>query len=39
VGAFDDLTELQRHAVELRADSAGWMPWNYRTALAKVAPS
>ena len=39
VGAFDYLTELQRHAVELRADPAGWMPWNYRTALAKAAPS
>jgi len=39
VNPFDYLTELQRHAAELRADPAGWMPWNYRTALAKVAPS
>jgi len=27
---FDYLTELQRHAAELRAAPKQWMPWNYR---------
>ena len=27
---FDYLTELQRHARELAANPACWMPWNYR---------
>ena len=30
VGAFDYLTELQRHAAEVAAKPADWMPWNYR---------
>jgi len=30
VGAFDYLTELQRHAGELSANPGDWMPWNYR---------
>lgn len=30
IGSFDYLTELQRHARELAADPADWMPWNYR---------
>jgi hypothetical protein len=38
VGAFDYLTELQRHAAELRTDPAAWMPWNYQANLAKAAP-
>lgn len=38
VGAFDYLTELQRHAAELRTDPAAWMPWNYRANQAKAAP-
>ena len=28
--SFDYLTELQRHAQELAANPAVWMPWNYR---------
>jgi transposase len=30
---FDYLTQLQRHAEELAAAPAQWMPWNYRQAL------
>jgi transposase len=30
--SFDYLTELQRHAGELAANPAQWMPWNYRDA-------
>jgi len=33
---FDYLTELQRHAQEVAAKPACWMPWNYRDALALV---
>lgn len=32
---FDYLTELQRHAKEVRAHPEQWMPWNYRKALAR----
>ena len=35
VNPFDYLTELQRHADELAAKPADWMPWNYRTALER----
>src|SRR3954453_1637718 len=31
--SFDYLTELQRHARELTANPAAWMPWNYRETL------
>src|SRR3954471_9147657 len=31
--SFDYLTELQRHAQELAANPAAWMPWNYRESL------
>jgi hypothetical protein len=31
--SFDDLTDLQRHAQELTANPAEWMPWNYRQTL------
>jgi hypothetical protein len=34
---FHYLTELQRHAEELAANPAGWMPWNYRETLARLA--
>ncbi len=34
--SFDYLTELQRHAKELVATPAEWMPWNYRETLAHV---
>ena len=33
---FDYLTELQRHAQELQAGPAEWMPWNYRETLARA---
>jgi len=36
VNAFDYLTELQRHAGELKRNPAEWMPWNYRQALARL---
>ena len=34
---FDYLTELQRHAEELKQNPAAWMPWNYRETLARLA--
>ena len=34
---FDYLTELQRHAEELKGNPAEWMPWNYRETLARLA--
>jgi hypothetical protein len=34
--SFDYLTELQRHAQELAASPAEWMPWNYREALERA---
>ena len=34
--SFDYLTELQRHAQELAANPAEWMPWNYRETLARA---
>ena len=33
--SFEYLTELQRHACELAANPAQWMPWNYRDTLAR----
>src|SRR4051794_39863605 len=33
--SFEYLTELQRHARELAANPAEWMPWNYRETLAR----
>ena len=35
--SFDYLIELQRHARELAARPAEWMPWNYRETLARTA--
>ena len=35
---FDYLTQLQRHARELAAQAAEWMPWNYRTTLVRAGP-
>jgi transposase len=32
--AFDYLTELQRHASELRTNPRQWMPWNYWESVA-----
>ena len=37
VNSFDYLTELQRHAAELLANPAEWMPWDYRDAVLRVA--
>jgi transposase len=37
--SFEYLTELQRHARELAAHPAEWMPWNYRERLAQAPPS
>ena len=34
---FDYLTQLQRHAAELKQDPSAWMPWNYRDTLARLA--
>ena len=34
---FDYLTELDRHADQLAANPADWMPWNYRQTLAQAA--
>jgi transposase len=36
---FDYLTELQRHAEELKRTPSEWMPWNYRETLARLATS
>ncbi|MGH9627519.1 MAG: IS66 family transposase, partial [Bryobacteraceae bacterium] len=36
VNSFDYLIELQRHATELAAKPADWMPWNYRTTLSNA---
>jgi transposase len=33
--SFDYMTELQRHAGELAANPAQWMPWNYRDTLTR----
>jgi transposase len=37
VNAFDYLTELQRHAEELKQNPSLWMPWNYCDTLARLA--
>jgi hypothetical protein len=34
---FHYLTELQRHAEDLTANPAEWMPWNYRETLVRLA--
>ena len=36
---FDYLNELQRHAKELAANPADWMPWNYRQTLDSATTS
>ena len=33
---FDYLTELQKHAEEVRSAPRQWMPWNYRETLAAL---
>ena len=37
VNPFDYLTELKRHAEELKRTPSEWMPWNYRETLARLA--
>jgi hypothetical protein len=37
--AFDYLTQLQRHAKEVRAHPDQWMPWNYHQNSARPPPS
>jgi transposase len=37
VNPFDYLTELQRHAGELKQAPSEWMPWSYRETLARLA--
>lgn len=37
VNAFNYLTELQRHAEELKRNPSKWMPWNYRETLTRLA--
>ena len=34
--AFEYLTALQRNAAAVRERPADWMPWNFRTALARI---
>jgi len=34
---FDYLTELQRHAAEVKENPSAWMPWNYRESLQAAA--
>jgi hypothetical protein len=36
VNAFDYLTELQRHAGEVKHNPVEWMPWSYRATLVRV---
>ena len=36
VNPFDYLTELQRHAEEMKQTPSEWMPWNYRETLART---
>jgi transposase len=36
---FDYLTELLRHAEELKANPAEWLPWNYRQTLQRLTTS
>jgi transposase len=36
INPFEYLTELQKHANEITAHSADWMPWNYRDTLQKT---
>ena len=35
--SFDYMTELLRHAEELKQSPSDWMPWNYRETLARLA--
>ncbi len=37
VNAFEYLTALHKHASQLSAHPADWMPWNYQETLQKLA--
>ena len=40
VNPFDYLTELGRHAGELKQNPSAWLPWTYRQTLAqRTAPA
>ena len=39
VNPFDYLTELRRHAEELKHSRSEWIPWNYRETLTRLATS
>ena len=39
VAPFDYLTELQRHARQVKENPANWMPWNYRRQEAACPPT
>lgn len=39
INPFDYITELQRHAGELRKDPSAWMPWNYQETLRRSEPT
>jgi hypothetical protein len=36
---FDYLTQLQRHADELKQDPQDWMPWNYLQTTNRASPT
>jgi transposase len=36
---FDYLTQLQRHADELKQDPQDWMPWNYLQTMNRASPT
>jgi transposase len=36
INAFDYLTQLQKHAAELKMAPADWMPWSYRDTLRRI---
>jgi transposase len=33
---FDYLTEMQKHAMEVKINPSQWMPWNYRETIDKA---
>jgi hypothetical protein len=37
VNPFDYLTELLRHAPQVRENAEAWMPWTYRETLGRIA--
>ena len=36
---LDYITQLQLHAEQTRQNRAYWMPWNYRSTMARLAGS